>query len=92
MNVIKIMIQFYMIAEPITAWFFILISIICTFTAFSMSRKRYQSEPRYDRLFLMSGIFAAIGLALLIHFFSRGSERAIELIKEAYKFPYIFKE
>jgi len=91
MEPLKIMIKLYLLGEPITAWVFILVSIICTFTAFFLSRKKHENDPHYDRMFLMGGVFAAIGLTLLLHFFSKGSEGAVKLIQEAYKLPYLFK-
>jgi len=91
MTPLKIMIKLYMIGEPITAWGCLLISVLGIFISFLMSRKVHENTPHFDRMFLMSGIFAGIGLTLLLHFFSKGSERAVQLIQEAYKLPYLFK-
>jgi len=91
MQPLKIMISFYLLGEPITAWGLLLTSATFVLVSFLTSKNNKDGNNRFDRLFLMSGIFAAIALTLLIHFYAGGSDKAVELIREAYKFPRIFE-
>lgn len=91
MQPLKIMISFYLLGEPITAWALLTAAAVFVLVSFFSSKNNKDGNNRFDRLFLMSGVFAVIGLALLLHFYTGGSGKAVELIREAYRFPRIFE-
>lgn len=92
-NFFLLSMQLYLITEPFTGWFLLMIGAVFTIVAFRASKdNKEEKTKRFDRMFLMSGIFAAIGLLLLMHFYTRGSIRAVNVAKEAYKFPVLFKK
>ncbi|MBW1700475.1 MAG: hypothetical protein JRK26_27295 [Deltaproteobacteria bacterium] len=92
MEPLRVMVKFYLMGEPITAWALMFVSVLLVFISFFSSKDNKGANNRYDRFYLMAGVFTTVALLMLWHFFGKnGSENAIELIREAYKYPALFK-